>query len=100
MDVASRERSESDVLLDKLNSTRLDSMQKPLVSQIESGFRALQEDLDDSKERLRIATGERMGMTRSGVHCDTLLRAARNARTCCCGYEDAVVRSGCAIRPC
>jgi hypothetical protein len=44
------------MLIDKLNITRLDAMQRKLVLQIESGFKALQEELDEAKERLRIAT--------------------------------------------
>jgi hypothetical protein len=44
------------MLIDKLNITRLDAMQRKLVRQIESGFQALQEELDEAKERLRIAT--------------------------------------------
>jgi hypothetical protein len=35
---------------------RLDAMQRKLVKQIETGFQALQEELDEAKERLRIAT--------------------------------------------
>ena len=31
-------------------------MQRKLVWQIEAGFKALQEELDEAKERLRVAT--------------------------------------------
>eukprot|EP00281_Chroomonas_sp_CCMP1168_P023055 CAMPEP_0206231768 /NCGR_PEP_ID=MMETSP0047_2-20121206/11027_1 /ASSEMBLY_ACC=CAM_ASM_000192 /TAXON_ID=195065 /ORGANISM="Chroomonas mesostigmatica_cf, Strain CCMP1168" /LENGTH=288 /DNA_ID=CAMNT_0053655397 /DNA_START=27 /DNA_END=893 /DNA_ORIENTATION=- len=51
-----KERIESDQLIDKLNATRLDAMQRKLVRQIETGFDALQKELDEAKERLRIAT--------------------------------------------
>lgn len=44
------------MLIDKLNITRLDAMQRKLVRQIEAGFKALQDELDEAKERLRIAT--------------------------------------------
>jgi ribosomal protein L14E/L6E/L27E len=56
VDAAIKERIESDQLIEKLNITRLDAMQRKLVHQIETGFQALQDELDEAKERLRIAT--------------------------------------------
>ncbi|EKX46001.1 hypothetical protein GUITHDRAFT_152502 [Guillardia theta CCMP2712] len=51
-----KERIESDMLIDKLLSTRLDIVQRQLVSQVEAGFKSLQDELDEAKERLRIAS--------------------------------------------
>ena len=56
LDVAQRERQESDILLDKINNTRLDALQKKLVRLINKGFQELHEELDDAKERMRINT--------------------------------------------
>jgi len=56
LDVAIQERIESDQLIEKLNITRLDAMQRKLVHQIETGYQGLQDELDEAKERLRIAT--------------------------------------------
>eukprot|EP00293_Proteomonas_sulcata_P000682 CAMPEP_0184322866 /NCGR_PEP_ID=MMETSP1049-20130417/127021_1 /TAXON_ID=77928 /ORGANISM="Proteomonas sulcata, Strain CCMP704" /LENGTH=273 /DNA_ID=CAMNT_0026644151 /DNA_START=51 /DNA_END=869 /DNA_ORIENTATION=- len=56
LDVDIKERIESDQLIEKLNISRLDTMQRKLVFQIEAGYKALQEELDDAKERLRVAT--------------------------------------------
>ena len=56
LDVAQRERQESDILLDKINNTRLDALQKKLVRQINKGFEELHAQLDDAKERMRVNT--------------------------------------------
>merc|ERR1712216_107833 len=56
LDVDVKERIESDQLIEKLAISRLDNMQRKLVAQIEAGFKALQDELDEAKERLRIAT--------------------------------------------
>jgi len=45
LDAAQRERQESDILLDKINNTRLDALQKKLVRLITKGFRELHEEL-------------------------------------------------------
>jgi len=56
LDVDVKERIVSDQLIEQLAISRLDSMQRKLVAQIEAGFKALQDELDEAKERLRIAT--------------------------------------------
>ena len=47
LDVNVKERIESDVLIDKLAISRLDAMQRKLVAQIEAGFKAMQDELDE-----------------------------------------------------
>lgn len=42
LDVDVKERIESDQLIEKLAISRLDNMQRKLVTQIEAGFKALQ----------------------------------------------------------
>jgi len=56
LDAAQRERQESDILLDKINNTRLDALQKKLVRLITKGFRELHEELDEACERMRVNT--------------------------------------------
>ena len=47
LDVDVKERIESDMLIEKLAISRLDAMQRKLVAQIEAGFKALQNELDE-----------------------------------------------------
>mmetsp|Transcript_39096 Transcript_39096/g.92218 ORF Transcript_39096/g.92218 Transcript_39096/m.92218 type:complete len:294 (-) Transcript_39096:1001-1882(-) len=56
LDINVHERIESDQILEKLNITRLDAMQRKLVNQIEIGFKELNDELDEARERLRVAT--------------------------------------------
>jgi hypothetical protein len=50
LDVDVKERIESDMLIDKLAISRLDAMQRKLVAQIEAGFKALQDELDEVRD--------------------------------------------------
>mmetsp|Transcript_8665 Transcript_8665/g.16838 ORF Transcript_8665/g.16838 Transcript_8665/m.16838 type:complete len:294 (-) Transcript_8665:591-1472(-) len=78
LDLNVKGRIESDMLIDKLNTTRLDAMQRKLVRQIETGFHNLQEELDEAKERLRIATEK---LYQQEVDAEVALREMRNEIT-------------------
>eukprot|EP00283_Hemiselmis_rufescens_P003058 CAMPEP_0173425832 /NCGR_PEP_ID=MMETSP1357-20121228/5446_1 /TAXON_ID=77926 /ORGANISM="Hemiselmis rufescens, Strain PCC563" /LENGTH=294 /DNA_ID=CAMNT_0014389357 /DNA_START=37 /DNA_END=921 /DNA_ORIENTATION=- len=78
LDVNIKGRIESDMLIDKLNTTRLDAMQRKLVRQIETGFQTLQEELDEAKERLRIATEK---LYQQEVDAEVALREMRSEIT-------------------
>jgi len=56
LDINVKERIESDQILEKLNISRLDAMQRKLVHQIEAGYKSLTEELEEARERLRVAT--------------------------------------------
>uniref|UniRef100_A0A6T8PNQ3 Uncharacterized protein n=1 Tax=Hemiselmis andersenii TaxID=464988 RepID=A0A6T8PNQ3_HEMAN len=78
LDVNIKGRIESDMLIDKLNITRLDAMQRKLVRQIETGFKNLQDELDEAKERLRIATEK---LYQQEVDAEVALREMRSEIT-------------------